>query len=302
MDLRQLKYFLTIVREGQITKAAKALNMEQPPLSRQLKQMEDELQVRLFDRNGKRLELTAAGMLLKERAEQLLIKFDETLLEVKESAGSMQGVLTIGSVVSCVSLLPGPIKQFRKVFPQVTFRIVEGDHPYLADKLEKRLVELVLARLPFESVSDPNQYKILKLPSDPYVAVAPSNWKLGQDKGAISVKELADAPLLTLKTERTTHMHEQVIHMCQHHGFEPSVIGECSSPAIIMSLVASGIGAAIIPKSVLNTFPTPAVKHLELYDAELQSEVGIVWMKHRYLSKSAQQFIEIFQAHSSQID
>lgn len=159
MDLRQLKYFLTIAQEGQITRAAKKLNMEQPPLSRQLKQMETELGVQLFDRRRNKLELTTAGQLLKVRAEQLLLQFNETMLEVKESDGNVQGTLTIGSVVSCVSLLSKPIEQFRKLHPQVKFRIMEGDHSYLSDKLEKRDVELVLARLPFESISDP---KIMK--------------------------------------------------------------------------------------------------------------------------------------------
>lgn len=83
LDMRQLKYFLTIAQEGQVTRAAKLLNMEQPPLSRQLKQMEEELGVKLFERNGKGLILTDSGELLKQKAESLLLQFDESLREVK---------------------------------------------------------------------------------------------------------------------------------------------------------------------------------------------------------------------------
>lgn len=106
MDIRQLRYFLEIAREGQITRAAKRLHMEQPPLSRQLKQMEKELGVTLFDRSGKRLELTRAGELLRQKAESLLQQFHESLNEVKELDEGVRGTLAIGAVVSCVSLLP----------------------------------------------------------------------------------------------------------------------------------------------------------------------------------------------------
>jgi LysR family transcriptional regulator, salicylic acid-responsive activator of bsdBCD len=141
MDMRQLKYFLTIAQEGQITRAAKLLNMEQPPLSRQLKLMEEELGVLLFDRTGKRLKLTDAGELLKQKAELLLLQFNETIKEVKEREEGVRGVLSIGSVVSCISLLPQRIERYRKRFPEVTFKILEGDHFYLGELLEKRTID-----------------------------------------------------------------------------------------------------------------------------------------------------------------
>jgi DNA-binding transcriptional LysR family regulator len=128
MDMRQLKYFLTIAKEGQVTRAAKLLNMEQPPLSRQLKLMEEELGVKLFDRNGKGLKLTDSGELLKQKAESLLLQFDESIREVKGMEEGVRGVLSIGSVVSCISLLPKRIELFREKFPQLTYKISEGDH------------------------------------------------------------------------------------------------------------------------------------------------------------------------------
>lgn len=295
MDIRQLKYFMTIAQEGQVTRAAKLLNMEQPPLSRQLKQMEEELGVKLFERNRMRLKLTDAGKLLRQKAELLLHQFDETLKEVKEVEGGLRGVLSIGSVVSCISLLPKQIEQFRELYPQVTFKISEGDHSYLGEQLEKRALELIVARLPFEAQMDPQQYSILPLPSDPFVVVIPSSWATYFREESIYMKELASFPLLTLKTDSTTRMHKQVVNECRRHGFEPNFICECSSVAIIMSLVAGGIGAVVFPKSVMSSFPSTVVKMLDIEDADFQSEVGIVWLKDRYLSKSAQQFIDSFR-------
>lgn len=295
MDMRQLKYFLTIAQEGQVTRAAKLLNMEQPPLSRQLKQMEEELGVRLFDRDRMRLKLTAAGELLMQKAEMLLNQFDETIKEVKELEHGVRGVLCIGAVVSCISLLPKQIELFREKYPQVTYKLSEGDHYYLGEQLEKREIELILARLPFEAEKKTQQYSILPLPSDPFVAVIPSSWTSHFGNEKINMRELADFPFLTLKTDKTTLMHEQVVDECKRHGFEPTIICECSSVAIIMSLIAQGIGATVFPKSVMSSFPTTVVKMLDIQDAVFQSEVGILWLKDRYLSKSAQHFIDSFR-------
>lgn len=295
MDMRQLKYFLTIAKEGQVTRAAKLLNMEQPPLSRQLKLMEEELGVKLFDRNGKGLKLTDSGELLKQKAESLLLQFDESIREVKGMEEGVRGVLSIGSVVSCISLLPKRIELFREKFPQLTFKISEGDHFYLGEQLEKRAIDLIVARLPFEAQTHPQQYSILPLPSDPFVVVIPSSWTQYSGKQAIYMKELAKFPFLTLKTDKTTRMHEQVVNECKRHGFEPNIICECSSVAIIMSLIAGGIGATVFPKSVMSSFPGTVVKMLDIADADFQSDVGILWLKDRYLPTRAQLFIDSFR-------
>ncbi|WP_211745636.1 LysR family transcriptional regulator [Paenibacillus sp. Marseille-Q4541] len=294
MDIRQLRYFLAIANEGQITRAAKVLNMEQPPLSRQLKQMEQELNVTLFDRSGHKLKLTHAGEILRQKAEVLVQQFHETIQEVKEVDEGVLGVLSIGSVVSCISLLPPKIGRFRELYPDVTFKIREGDHFLLGKQLEKRNIELIVARLPFEAASESNSYSILPLPSDPFVAILPRDWSLASSHESIKLHELADIPFLTLKTDETTAMHNRVMSECRRHGFEPTVICECSSVAIIIALVASGIGATILPKSVMASFPLSVIKMLPIADIDSESDVGIIWLKDRYLSKSARHFIDMF--------
>jgi DNA-binding transcriptional LysR family regulator len=296
LDMRQLKYFLTIAQEGQVTRAAKLLNMEQPPLSRQLKLMEEELGVKLFERNGKGLILTDSGELLKQKAESLLLQFDESLREVRGMEEGIRGVLSIGSVVSCISLLPKRIELFRERYPQVTFKISEGDHFYLGEQLEKRAIDLIVARLPFEAQKHPQQYTILTLPSDPFVAVIPSSWTAYSSKESLCMKDLAQFPFLTLKTDKTTRMHEQVVNECKRHGFVPNIICECSSVAIIMSLIAGGIGATVFPKSVMSSFPSTVIKMLDIEDADFQSDVGILWLRDHYLPKRAQLFIESFRS------
>ncbi|MBE9914253.1 LysR family transcriptional regulator [Paenibacillus donghaensis] len=295
MDIRQLSYFLVIAKEEQITRAAKALNMEQPPLSRQLKLMEQELGVTLFDRNGKQMKLTPAGESLQRRAESLLHYFNETINEVKDIENGLQGTLSIGSVFSCISLIPQKIGDFREKYPRVHFKILEGDHYTLGEYLENRSIELVITRLPFESNYDPGKYSVLPLPSDPFVVVMPRQWEAYHAQTSLPMKGLADMPLLALKSDKTIRLHERIVDECRRFGFEPNTICECSSVAIIIALVVAGIGATILPKSVMSSFPISEIRMLDLPDTSFQSEVGIVWLKNRYLSKSAQALIDTFR-------
>ncbi|WP_141433995.1 LysR family transcriptional regulator [Bacillus sp. 03113] len=299
MDVRQLRYFLAIAKEGQITRAAKTLNIEQPPLSRQLKIMEEELGVTLFDRNGKQMTLTEAGTILQSKAESIIHQLNETITEIKEIDQGIQGMLSIGSVFTCVSLLPEKIAFFRERYPHVTFKILEGDHSVLGEYLENRSIELVMTRLPFESNYDISRYEILRLPSDPFVIVVPKkrNWRPIQT--SFLLKDLENIPLIALKSDKTIQLNEKIVNECRRLGFEPNIISECSSVAITIALVVAGIGVTILPKSVLSSFPISDIELFDMPDTTVQSDVGIVWLKNRYLSKSARRFIELFKKEST---
>jgi DNA-binding transcriptional LysR family regulator len=112
----------------------------------------------------------------------------------------------------------------------------------------------------------------------------------------MGMDELAQHPYLSLKSAHTTGMHERVLKAFRDAGQEPRILCECSSVTIILSLVAAGIGAAILPKSVLTTFPLPSIRMFELDCEPFYSEVGLIWIKDRYLSKSARHFIEVFSS------
>ncbi|MDF2910078.1 MAG: LysR family transcriptional regulator [Sporolactobacillus laevolacticus] len=296
MDVRQLRYFLAIAKEGQITRAAKTLNIEQPPLSRQLKLIEEELGVTLFDRNGKRMTLTEAGTVLQAKAEAIVRQLNETVTEIKEIDQGIQGMLSIGSVFSCVSLLPEKIAFFRERYPRVTFKILEGDHVVLGEYLEDRSIELVVTRLPFESNYDISNYESLRLPSDPFVIVVPKkrNWR--QTESSFLLKDLATTPLIALKSDKTIQLNEKIVNECRRLGFEPNIICECSSVSITIALVIAGIGVTILPKSVLSAFSVADIELFDLPDITVQSDVGIIWLKNRYLTKKAQRFIELFES------
>ncbi|MDO3413102.1 LysR family transcriptional regulator [Saccharibacillus sp. CPCC 101409] len=291
MDLRQLRYFAAVAREGQITAAAKKLNMEQPPLSRQMKQLEEEMGTALFDRSGRRLALTEAGQRLYERSEELFVRFEETMLEIRELGEGSGGTLSIGAVVSCVSLLPGAIERFSRGYPGVGFKIQGGDHFQLAELLRRRRIELILARLPFEAPHGADDYIVAPLPNDPLAVAVPASWTEYAGRDSIGLGELADRPFLTLKTDLTTGMHERIMLEFGERGVQPDVFCECSSVSVILALIAQGLGVSLLPRSVLDSLRPEGCRMLELENAELQPDVGVIWLRGRYLSKSAERFI-----------
>lgn len=124
MEVRLLQYFLTIAEEENITKAAEKLNMSQPPLSRQLKQFENELGVVLFERGKRKMQLTEAGYFLKNRGKEILELIEKTKDQLRERCDGTSGTISIGTIeTSGASILPLLISQFNKEFPKVSFDI-----------------------------------------------------------------------------------------------------------------------------------------------------------------------------------
>ncbi|WHY79392.1 LysR family transcriptional regulator [Neobacillus sp. WH10] len=287
MDVKQLRYFSTIAQEGQITRAAKKLHMAQPPLSQQLKLLEQELGVLLMDRNGKNIELTEAGKVLYKRAQEILQRFDETVTEVKEVGEGIRGLLSIGSVKTCFSYIPEKIRYFREHYPLVSFRLHEGDSFRLAKNIRNREIELAIVRLPL----DLNDFSSLSLPNDRFVLVIPENWS---SKKTIKMKKIAEMPLLLLHRISGVGLYELVVDECRRHGFDPNIVCQCADAAMLLSLVRTGIGAALLPQSTLLSFPPVSLKTIDIEDSTIESEAAVIWLKERSLSKSAVRFLETF--------
>jgi len=288
MDIKQLRYFSAIAEEGQITRAAKRLHMAQPPLSQQLKSIEQELEVCLVERNGKELELTQGGRILYEKAKNILNQMDELVTEVKEVDEGLKGVLSIGSIKTGFSYLPDRLKIFRQKYPKVTFRLREGDTFTLAQSLMKREIEVAIVRYPLEM----NGFSSLSLPEDEFVLIVPQGWS---DQITIKVAEFAEIPLMLLHRTNWIGLYEVVIEEFNRHGVNPEIICECGDAAMLLSLVRAGVGATLLPQSTLEAFPMNGLRIVNIEDGTITSQSALIWLKDRYISKSALQFIETFK-------
>lgn len=289
MDIRQLRYFLTIVEEGQITKAANKLNMAQPPLSHQLKLLEEEMNTTLILRNGRKFELTEAGKILYDKGNELLNNLDEIENEVKETGAGLKGVLRIATTTSSICFLPERIKAFKLAFPNVTFKIWEGDPYLITDYLKERRIELAIVRSP----TDTERYSSKHIGREPFVFVTPKSWQL-QSQSSITMKEISEYPLLLLHRIYGTGAYELLLSEFNRLGLTPKI--ECESPdaIILLSLVEAGIGATILPISAAHVYSKKEFNFIEIIDCEVQMDSYVIWLKNSYLSKVAQRFIERF--------
>ena len=293
LDIKRLHYFLTIAKEGQITRASKKLHMAQPPLSNHLKSLEQELGVTSFERNTRKLELTPAGKILLRRTEELFQHLDETYIEVKEAEEGIRGELTIGFLRSCFSYLPERIKLFQKKYPSVKFKLREGDPYQIGELLRSKEIDIGIARLPMEL----NDLSVVHLPKEQFVVIAPIQWGINNLK--INIEQLKDYPFLLSHRVKGVGMYDMLVEECNRHGFHPDIVCECPDSYTILSLVASGVGISIIPKLTLNSFNLEGIHVIELDDFPHVSEPVVTWLKERYVSKSMEKFLDTFSGSNS---
>jgi DNA-binding transcriptional LysR family regulator len=290
MDIRQLKYFMAIVEEGQISRAAKRLHMAQPPLSLQLKMLEENLGVQLIERNTKSLRLTEAGHALYQRAEQIVGLVDSTTKEIREFDQGLRGTLGIGSPPGIGHLyMPPRIADFHAHYPDVTFRWREGNTYRVLELLNSHVIEVGIVRLPI----DENAYEWKPLVTEPWVAV--TRRLQGEARpSSITLPELAQEPLLMMQRQHGIFSHDMVWDELRAADVEPTVFCESDNVMALLMLVELGLGAAIVPHSAAMLKPGNELHIMQIAGCKLESAVAITWLKGQRLSAAAKQFLAMF--------
>lgn len=290
MDIRQLKYFMAIVEEGQISRAAKRLHMAQPPLSLQLKMLEENLGVQLIERTTKSLRLTEAGHALYQRAEQILGLVDTTTKEIREFDQGLRGTLGIGSPPGIGHLyMPPRLAEFHARFPEVTFQWREGNTYRVLELLNSRVIEVGIVRLPI----DENTYEIKPLVTEPWVAVLRKNSGISRP-AKITLAQVAREPLLLMQRQQGIFCHDMVWDELRAAEVEPTLFCESDNVMALLTLVELGLGAAIVPRSAAALKSSPSLHIAEITGCKLESAVAITWLKGQRLSAAAKQFVEMF--------
>ncbi|MTK11293.1 MAG: LysR family transcriptional regulator [Clostridiaceae bacterium] len=286
MDIRQLRYFITIAEEGNITKAARRLHIAQPPLSQQLKLLEEELGVKLVERGSRKIQLTDAGKILRHRAEQVVELVESTVKELKDFNEGLQGTLSVGTVPSSGStLLPERIYNFHESYPGVTFQIWEGDTYRILDLLNNGVIEIGIVRTPINS----EFFEIIYLPDEPMVVATRGDMYWGKEQKSICLKELKDKPLIIDR-----RFEKMIVDSCEKSGFEPKILCKSDDARSILLWADTGIGVAIVPKAAMGLIPSTNLKYKEINESSLETQTAIIWMKNRYLSSAAKHFLETF--------
>ncbi|MBP3918294.1 MAG: LysR family transcriptional regulator [Clostridia bacterium] len=193
MEIRVLKYFLTVVREQSITKASEVLHITQPTLSRQLAQMEEEVGVKLFDRGTRKITLTNEGLLLRRRAEEILQLVDKTEKELIEQEEQIEGKITIGcGEIASVQLLPELFERFHDRYPHVNFDLYTATADHVKDQMDRGLVDIGLLLEPI----DIEKYDFIRLDIKEHWVVLMRPDSPLAEKASVTAKDLSQLPLI----------------------------------------------------------------------------------------------------------
>ncbi len=192
MDLKQLEYFIAVVDEGNISAAAKKLHMSQPPLSKQIHLLEDELNCILFERGARKIQLTEAGRMLYNRASIMLEMSRLVKKELTDYSSGKKGVLRFG-IVSSVSdiALSEWITDFHRVYPDISFEIAEANTYELIEMLDANLIEMAIVRTPFQAEG----IEIFPLKNETMIAVGNKTF-FEELENKVTLKDIADKPLI----------------------------------------------------------------------------------------------------------
>lgn len=291
VEIRVLQYFLMVAREENITRAANQLHMTQPTLSRQLMQLEEELQTPLFIRGKRKIELTEAGRLLRRRAEEIVSLVDKTEIEVMQNE-EMSGEIMIGTGVFDASqiFLPQVIESFHEDYPQVRFDIYTGNADLIKDRLDNGLVDIGILLEPV----DIEKYNFIRLPKkERWGIIISKNHELANND-TVSADDLKKINLLS--TNRTI-VQSEIFNSLNIDTDDIDFPVTYNFISTILPLIKKNIGAAVSVEGAYKAYNQEDVVFLP-FSPQLSTGVVIVWKKHYTLSRILKKFITLIEKNS----
>jgi DNA-binding transcriptional LysR family regulator len=245
MELRHLRYFMAVATERNFTRAAVNLRVAQPPLSRQIKDLERELGAELFDRSSRPLRLTGAGALLLEQAAQILAAADQAKTLVRRYAASERKRFVIGCVGSTIyGVVPEMIVRFREVSSGVDVGLVEMNTLDQVLALKEGRIDVGIGRLRFEEAGVRRQV----ISEEALVAALPSKHMLAS--GPISLRDLTRDTLIVYPRPSRPSFADQVLSAFRDQGLQPKLVQEVRELQTALGLVAAQAGVCVVPSSV----------------------------------------------------
>ncbi len=288
MELRTLHYFTVVAQELNITRAAEKLNMSQPPLSNQIKALEEELGVQLFIRGKRHLELTEEGGLLLRRAVQIQELADKTRQEIASLREGMTGVIYLSMVEGRAPFLAARwIAGFREEFPLVRYNLWNGSSDDVLDRLRKGLADLAVIAAPY----DTEHLEGFPVGREPWIAMLHPGHPLAQTVGdTIPLSSLAGEPLIV--PSRKSRM-DAIRRWFGEVGAEPHILCEMSNYMDAAALTSQGVGISIFPQTV--DVSNGLVVSKVVIQPSRQVEYILVWNRGQPPSGLTREFIHFVQ-------
>lgn len=293
MELRHLKYFVAVAEELNFGRAAKKLHIAQPPLSQQIKNLEEELGIKLFDRSRRNIQMTAAGSHFLKDARQVLLHVEEAAETARRVHGGKAGRLVVGFVGSVIhTFLPEGLRLFRERFPEVELVLHEINTAEQKTALHAKRIDVGFF---YQGDQDPLlASKTLTLA--PLLAVLHNKHPLS-GRRSVNIRELADEPFIANTRSSEPVVRDAFISLCHSAGFSPKIAQEAGQVQTVLGLVASGLGVCLLPDFIKN-IRRPGVQYVPLSGSPPEVKLGVVWRRDN-ASLLVKSFVNLIESYSS---
>jgi DNA-binding transcriptional LysR family regulator len=287
MELRHLRYFVILAEELHFGKAAERLHIAQPPLSQQIRQLETELGFELFHRTKRSVKLTEAGQVFLSEVHQILKQLEVAIQIGRQTSRGEMGQITIGFVSSAAyNILPDILRTFRTAVPAVSLELHELTTDEQLRWLQAGKIDVGFLRLPVEE--DIFAFEIVFQES--LIVALPETHPLA-NQSSVSLRALSNQPFILFPRLLAPGLYDLIISLCQQADFSPKVTQEAIQMQTIVSLVAGGMGVAIVPESLQNLQRTGVV-YKSLQEPTPQVAIVMIWRRND-TSPTVQKFLEI---------
>ena len=286
MDVREMRYFLAIAQEGSFTKAAERLHMTQPPLSRQMKDLEAELGLSLFERSGRNVSLTEDGMAFRERAQEVVDLFDLVRDDMASKAGDLSGEVRLAcGETDAVTILAKAAAELRREHPGVTFRLLSGDKDFVEESLEKGAAELGLL---VTSSIDSGSYDFLQIGvEDTWGVLARRDDPLASNP-SVSLSDLANKPLIM---PYRAALGSDLMAWFGEERQSLEIVATYDLAYNASRFAREGFGYAVALDGIVDVGPRSGQAFRPL-SPRLKERLFVIWRSDRTVSHAARSFLE----------
>ncbi len=286
MEIRTLRAFVEVVRQGGFSAASHSLNISQSAVSKAVRQLEAEVGVDLLDRTGHRSVMTAAGEIVYSRGVQLLSDRDALMAELGDLAGLRRGTLRLGlPPVGSATLFAPLFALYRQRYPGVDIRLSEHGGLALEEKLREGEIELAGALLPTLP-----EFESQPVRREPLMALLPLDHPL-VGRRRVALGELAETPFIIFSAGFA--LHRIVLKASRSAGFEPDIAATTSQIDFMLELVSLGMGVAFLPQGLAAERKRPTIRQVRLADADTDWDMAMIWRRGGYLSEAGRAWLEL---------
>jgi DNA-binding transcriptional LysR family regulator len=278
LELRQLRYFVTVAEELHFGRAAARLHMTQPPLSQAIAALEEQLGAALFLRNRRTVEMTPAGSALLPEARRMLLDASTLPELVRRAASGEAGRLALAFITSAdYSVLPPFLRRYSERYPAVHLTLQEATSDVQVEALLRGHIDagLLIPPLPDKALGELDYMKVL---DEPLILCAPAGLALPPEGRPVNLQDLPHLPLIIFPREISPALHDAILSCFRAAGITPAIGQQAIQMQTIVSLVSAGMGLALVPQSVSNLM-RPGVEYRALLDPTPQVETGIAWRR-----------------------